>query len=117
MRPIVQPYVPEDFRVRPFLSYTDLRRAIRSRSSGSWSRTSSRFGLGSVRGVSGVDVSGGSDPEIRVILDKEKLKTYDIQPYQVNAAIGTRLGTYPAGRVQQGEPGISLQVHGHRDRA
>ncbi|MGA2534171.1 MAG: efflux RND transporter permease subunit [Candidatus Aminicenantales bacterium] len=101
VRPVVQPFVPEDFRVRPFLSYTisgdytlqKLRELVKDKL---------EFGIGSVQGVSRVDVGGGSDPEIRVSLDKAKLKAYNIQPYSVIAAIRTRLTTYPAGKIKKG---------------
>ena len=101
IRPVVQPYIPEDFRVRPFLQYTvsgdyglqELQEIVKEKL---------EIGLGSVRGVSGVEVAGGSEPEIRVVLDKGKIKAYGLHPYTVNAAIGARLGTYPTGRVRKG---------------
>ena len=101
VRPVVEPYVPEDFRVRPFLSYTisgdytlqKLRELVKDKL---------EFGIGSVQGVSRVDVGGGSDPEIRVSLDKAKLKAYNIQPYSVITAIRNRLTTYPAGKLKKG---------------
>lgn len=101
IRPVVQPYIPEDFRVRPFLEYTisgdyglqELQELVKEKL---------EIGLGSVRGVSGVEVAGGSEPEIRVVLDKGKIKAYGLHPYTVNAAIGARLGTYPTGRVRKG---------------
>jgi HAE1 family hydrophobic/amphiphilic exporter-1 len=101
VRPVVEAYVPEDFRVRPFLSYTisgdytlqKLRELVKDKL---------EFGIGSVQGVSRVDVGGGSDPEIRVSLDKAKLKAYNIQPYSVIAAIQNRLVTYPAGKLKKG---------------
>jgi HAE1 family hydrophobic/amphiphilic exporter-1 len=101
VRPMLQPYIPEDFRVRPFLQYTvsgdyglqELQELVKEKL---------EIGLGSVRGVSGVEVAGGSEPEIRVVLDKAKIKTLALHPYTVNAAIGARLGTYPTGRVRKG---------------
>ncbi len=101
VRPIVEPYVPEDFRVRPFLEYTisgnyslqKLRELVKDKL---------EFGIGSVRGVSKVDVGGGSDPEILVSLDSAKLKAYNIQPYTVTMAIQNRLITHPAGRLKKG---------------
>ncbi|MBE3125854.1 MAG: efflux RND transporter permease subunit [Acidobacteria bacterium] len=101
IRPIVQPYIPEDFRVRPFLQYTvsgdyvlqELQEIVKEKL---------EIGLGSVRGVSGVEVAGGSEPEIRVVLDKGKVKAYGLHPYTINAAIGARLGTYPTGRIRKG---------------
>jgi HAE1 family hydrophobic/amphiphilic exporter-1 len=101
VRPMLQPYIPEDFRVRPFLQYTvsgdyglqELQELVKEKL---------EIGLGSVRGISGVEVAGGSEPEIRVVLDKAKIKTLGLHPYTVNAAIGARLGTYPTGRVRKG---------------
>jgi HAE1 family hydrophobic/amphiphilic exporter-1 len=101
VRAVLQPYVPEDFRVRPFLEYTvsgnyglqELQELVKEKL---------EIGLGSVRGVSGVEVAGGSEPEIRVVLDEARIKAYNLHPYTVNAAIGARLGTYPTGRVRRG---------------
>ncbi|MBP1660385.1 MAG: acriflavin resistance protein [Candidatus Aminicenantes bacterium] len=101
VRPVLQPYVPEDFRVRPFLEYTvsgnyglqELQELVKEKL---------EIGLGSVRGVSDVEVAGGSEPEIRVTLDEDRIKALGLHPYTVNAAIGGRLGTYPTGRVRRG---------------
>ncbi len=101
VRPMLQPYVPEDFRERPFLQYTvsgsyglqELQELVKEKL---------EIGLGSVRGVSGVEVAGGSEPEIRVVLDRDKIEAYGLHPYTINAAIGARLGTYPTGRVRRG---------------
>lgn len=101
IRPFVQPYVPEDFRVRPFLSYTvsgpyglqELQELVKEKL---------EIGLGAVRGVSDVEVAGGSEPEIRVTLDEDRIKALGLHPYTINAAIGARLGTYPTGRVRRG---------------
>jgi HAE1 family hydrophobic/amphiphilic exporter-1 len=101
VRPALQPYVPEDFRERPFLQYTvsgsyglqELQELVKEKL---------EIGLGSVRGVSSVEVAGGSEPEIRVVLDEDRIKAYGLHPYTVNAAISARLGTYPTGRVRRG---------------
>ncbi|MBN2266434.1 MAG: efflux RND transporter permease subunit, partial [Candidatus Aminicenantes bacterium] len=101
VRPYVQPYVPEDFRVRPFLSYTvsgryglqELQELVKEKL---------EIGLGAVRGVSDVEVAGGSEPEIRVVLDEDRIKALSLHPYTINMAIGARLGTYPTGRVRRG---------------
>jgi HAE1 family hydrophobic/amphiphilic exporter-1 len=109
VRPVVQPYVPEDFRVRPFLSYTisgnyplqKLRELVKEKL---------EFGIGSVQGVSRVDVGGGSDPEILVSLDKARLKAYNIQPYTVIAAVQNRLQTYPAGKLKKGNQEFLFKI-------
>ncbi|MBM3306694.1 MAG: efflux RND transporter permease subunit, partial [Candidatus Aminicenantes bacterium] len=72
VRPVIQPYIPEDFRVRPFLQYTvsgdyglqELREAVKEKL---------EIGIGSVRGVSAVEVMGGSEPEVRVVLDQARV--------------------------------------------
>jgi HAE1 family hydrophobic/amphiphilic exporter-1 len=100
VRPDVRPYVPEDFRVRSFLSYTI---------SGNYSLQMLRemvkekieIGVGSVKGVAEVEVSGGAEPEIKIILDKERLKALNIHPYLVSYKIGERTQTYPAGKIKR----------------
>ena len=101
VRAVLRPYVPEDLRERPFLQYTvsgsyglqELQELVKEKL---------EIGLGSVRGVSRVEVAGGSEPEIRVVLDEDKIAAFNLHPYTVNAAIGARLGTYPTGRVRRG---------------
>ncbi len=101
VRPVIQPYIPEDFRIRPFLQYTisgdyslqELREIVKEKL---------EIGIGSVRGVSAVEVMGGSEPEVRVVLDQARIKAFNLHPYQVNQAIGSRLGTFPTGRVVRG---------------
>jgi HAE1 family hydrophobic/amphiphilic exporter-1 len=61
VRPMLQPYVPEEFREGPFLQYTvsgdyglqELQELVKEKL---------EIGLGSVRGVSAVEVAGGSEP-------------------------------------------------------
>ncbi len=101
VRPVIQPYIPEDFRIRPFLQYTvsgdyslqELREIVKEKL---------EIGIGSVRGVSAVEVMGGSEPEVRVVLDQARIKSFNLHPYQINQAIGARLGTFPTGRVVRG---------------
>jgi len=101
VRPRIEPYVPEEFREEAFLIYTisgnyslqKLREILKDRI---------EIGLGSIKGVADVYVRGGSDPEIKVLLDKEKLKAFGISPYLVFGRIQERTVVYPAGRVQKG---------------
>ena len=101
VRPNLQPYVPEEFEEEPFLVYTisgsyslhKLREYVKDRI---------EIGIGSIKGVAGVSVTGGSDPEIKILLDKEKLKAFGISPYTVSYHIQKRTEIYPAGRVQKG---------------
>ncbi len=101
VRPTIVPYVPEDFQIRPFLSYTvsgayplqKLRELVKDRL---------EFGLGAVRGVSSAVVEGGSEPEVKVVLDPARLKAFDLHPYQVIIAISQRLRTYETGYIHKG---------------
>jgi len=101
VRPVLQPYVPEELQAQPFMQYTisgdyplqTLRAMVKDKV---------EFGIGSVRGVAGVEVWGGSDPEIRVVLDKKTLQAYSIQPYAVTSAISQKLRTFPSGRIRDG---------------
>lgn len=100
VRPVFQPYVPEDFRVRPFLSVTvsgpyslqELRGLLKERL---------EFGLGSVPGVSSAEVAGGSDPEIRIVLDERRMEALGLRPFDVDAALARALAARPAGRVRR----------------
>ena len=101
VRPQIQPYIPRDFQTNPFLSYTisgnyslqKLRELIKERIEN---------GIGSIKGISSVEVTGGSDPEVRVILDNNKFKALNIHPYWVRYRIQEISETYPAHKVSQG---------------
>ena len=109
VRPSLEPYVPDDFRVRPFLSYTisaatslqKLREMVKDRLG---------FGLGSVKGVARVTITGGSDPELRIILARNKLEAYDIQPSEIYTALNQRLQAFPTGAVRKGEQEFILRI-------
>lgn len=100
-RPQIIPYIPEDFSTAPFLEYTisgdyslqELREMLKERL---------EYGLGAVRGVAGVEVSGGSDPEIRISLDREKTQNLNVHPYLVLRALNRWNQTYPAGKIDRG---------------
>ncbi|RLE08464.1 MAG: hypothetical protein DRJ06_04505 [Candidatus Aminicenantes bacterium] len=101
VRPRIEPYVPEDFRVNPFLHYTisgnytlqELRELVKDKI---------ELGIGAVRGVASVEVTGGAEPLIQVILNKEKLKSVNLHPYLVLRQLQERAQIYPAGKVKRG---------------
>jgi len=109
VRPSIQPYIPPDFEEKPFLSYTI---------SGDYSLQGLRelvkdeieLGIGSVKGVSEVEVTGGSDPEIRIILDEERLRSLRIHPYLVFMRIEERAKTYAAGKARKGNQEFIFKV-------
>ncbi|MGB9764985.1 MAG: efflux RND transporter permease subunit [Candidatus Saccharicenans sp.] len=109
VKPVVEPYVPEDFRVRPFLTYTisgnyplqTLRELVKDKLENS---------LGSINGVSKVEVSGGSDLNVRITLDQKKLKDFGLHPYSVALALTQVLGVYPSARIQKGNEEYLLRI-------
>jgi HAE1 family hydrophobic/amphiphilic exporter-1 len=68
------------------------------------------IGIGSIKGISSVEVSGGSDPEISILMDREKLKAYNIHPYWVSARIQERAAIFPAGKAQKGSQELLFKV-------
>ncbi|TET09243.1 efflux RND transporter permease subunit, partial [Candidatus Aerophobetes bacterium] len=109
VRPIIEPYVPDLFRLNPFLSYTisgdyslqKLRELVKDKI---------EVGIGSVKGVAKAEITGGSEPDIRIILDEKKLKSLNIHPYFVINAIMERTRTYPAGKVKRGTQEFIFKV-------
>jgi len=99
--PRITLYVPDDFRYNPFLQYTisgdyslhKLRELVKDKI---------EIGIGSIKGIASIDVTGGADPEIQVLLDENKLKALSIHPYTISSAISQRIRTYPAGIVTKG---------------
>ncbi|MBC7363486.1 MAG: efflux RND transporter permease subunit [Candidatus Aminicenantes bacterium] len=109
VKPVVEPYVPEDFRVRPFLTYTisgnyqlqTLREIVKDKLENS---------LGAVLGVSRVEVSGGSEQNIRLTLDQKKLKDLGLHPYLIIYALNQHLTTYPSARILKGNEEYLLRI-------
>ena len=100
VKPRIEPYVPEEFQTDPFLRYTisgdyslnQLRKMVKEKI---------ELKIGSVKGISDVSVTGGADPEIGVILIKDKLDALNIPPYLVYMRIQERIKTYPAGKIHK----------------
>jgi HAE1 family hydrophobic/amphiphilic exporter-1 len=107
--PQVIPYVPEEFRTEDFLKYSisgdyslhKLRELVKEKI---------EFGIGSIKGVAGVEVRGGSDPEIKVILDRERLKALNLSPYQVYGALMRTSQTFPVGKIKRGSQEYTFKI-------
>lgn len=100
--PEIIPYVPEDFRTEPFLQMTiagpysvqELYDLVKEKL---------EYGLESIKGVAAVVVSGGSEREIEILLDREKILTLNISPFHVLRALQSWRRIYPAGLVKKGQ--------------
>ncbi|MFQ6070013.1 MAG: efflux RND transporter permease subunit [Candidatus Aminicenantales bacterium] len=110
VKPTIQLYIPEDFQSGSFLNYTisgnyplnKLRELVKDKL---------EYAIGSVKGVAGVQVGGGADPEIKITLDKKKMKALNIQPYEVNLALRERIRTFQAGKLKKGEKEYIFKVY------
>ncbi len=49
------------------------------------------FDLGSVPGISFVEVAGGSDPEVRVVLDERPMEALGLWPFDVDGTLARAL--------------------------
>lgn len=107
--PRIRFFVPEDFRVNPFLQYTisgdytlhKLRELVKDKL---------EIGIGSIKGIASIEVTGGADPEIQILLDENKLKALSIHPYAISNALRQRLRTYPAGTVTKGSQEFIFKI-------
>jgi len=110
MPPQVVPYIPDQFRTEDFLRYSisgnytlqKLRELVKERI---------EFGIGSIKGVAQVDVTGGADPEIKIILNKEKTKALNINPYQVLNAVISKNQAFPVGKIKRGSQEYIFKVY------
>ncbi|NOR12673.1 MAG: MMPL family transporter [Candidatus Aminicenantes bacterium] len=109
IRPYITPYIPEDFSEEPFLRYTisgdyslqKLREMVKDRLENT---------IGAVKGVAGVDIWGGSDPEIKIMLIENKIKSLNIQPFLISSRIQERTKIYPAGTAMKGAQELLFKV-------
>ncbi|MFO7981048.1 MAG: efflux RND transporter permease subunit [Candidatus Aminicenantes bacterium] len=109
VRPSIEPYVPEEFQVEPFLKYTisgdyslhQLRKMVKEKI---------EMKIGSIKGISSVSVTGGAEPEIGIILIKDKMEALNIPPFLVSYRIDQRIKTYPAGKIEKGPQEFLFKV-------
>lgn len=107
--PEIISYVPEDFRTEAFLQMTiaapypvqELYDLVKDKL---------EYGLESVKGVAAAEVTGGARPEIQIILDREKLNSLGIYPYQVLLALQSWRRLYPAGLIKKGDQEFLFRI-------
>lgn len=66
--------------------------------------------LSNVSGVGTVRLIGGSQREIRVAFDNDKLKAYGISNAQVNQAVAANSGSFPAGSVETQDSRYAIRL-------
>ncbi len=65
-----------------------------------------------IDGVSSVSLSGGTDKEIRIIVDQNKLQNYGITMNTISAALAAENTNMPSGSLKQGTTDIALRTVG-----
>ncbi|GGZ35071.1 multidrug ABC transporter [Echinicola pacifica] len=68
--------------------------------------------LAQIDGVAQVNLLGGSEREIKVNLDLNKLNTYGVSPLQVNQAIAQANLDFPTGKIKSDEEQILIRLAG-----
>ncbi|MDI1434949.1 efflux RND transporter permease subunit [Polyangium sorediatum] len=71
-----------------------------------------RPSLEQVDGVAAVNIRGGAEREVKVLLDRARIDALGVQPSQIVAAIRGANLTVPAGRYEQGTREISVRAMG-----
>ena len=109
VKPSITAYVPEDIKTREFMSMTissnrslqELRYLLKDKL---------ELGLGGVKGVAKATFMGGSDPEIRVVLDDQKMKALGLNPYAVEMRLNEYLEAHPTGRINKSGKEYILKI-------
>jgi hydrophobic/amphiphilic exporter-1 (mainly G- bacteria), HAE1 family len=70
------------------------------------------IGIESIPGVGGVNVVGGTSRQIRVELNPDALRAYEISPTQVTQALARENQEVPAGRVYRGDVEKLVRITG-----
>lgn len=68
--------------------------------------------LSQIEGVAQVNLLGGSEREIKVNLNRNKLEAYGISPLQVNMVISSANLDFPTGRIKNQEEQILIRLAG-----
>lgn len=67
--------------------------------------------LTNIPGVAQVDVIGGAKRQVKVLLDNNKLKGYQISFTEVNQAVAYSGATYPAGAIKNDQNRLSIELN------
>lgn len=67
--------------------------------------------LTNIPGVAQVNVIGGTERQINVEVDNDKLKAYNLSLLDVNRAVSTSSLSFPAGKIEDGKSRYSLDLN------
>ncbi len=68
-----------------------------------------------IDGVSSVSLSGGSEDEVRIIVDQNKMQNYGITMSTISSALSAENSNLPSGELKQGTTDITLRTIGEFD--
>ncbi len=68
-----------------------------------------------IDGVSSVSLSGGTDTEVRIIVDQNKMENYGVTMNSIASALSAENTNVPSGDLKQGTTDISLRTVGEFD--
>ncbi len=105
----VQPFVPEEFQRKPFLS-VGIFSHLPLQSIRSIAEREFLPRLKGVAGVSRVEVWGGAEPAVKIILDPDKLNLYRINIYQVYSAVANSFFHLPSVSLQSSGREVILSL-------
>ncbi|MBM3328284.1 MAG: efflux RND transporter permease subunit [Calditrichaeota bacterium] len=71
-----------------------------------------KHGLTRIRGVAGINLTGGKEREIQVHLSRRQLREYNLAPEAVTAFIGAANLNIPAGHISRRKSEISIRMQG-----
>jgi len=107
--PQIQNYVPEEFQTGRFLSY-HLTGEMTLPEIREFALQRLRGPLLAVEGVADAQVYGGQDPELQVLLDREKLRTFGLSESVVRDLLQNLNIRVAAGRIYAGGRKVDLMV-------
>ncbi len=93
--PSIQPYVPEEFRKKPFISFGIFGNYSVNTLKDIAEREISPM-LRAVQGVDNLQIWGGSEPQIEILLDIEKMKKYRISVGEIYQTINNNFYLLPS---------------------
>ncbi len=108
-RPVIEKYVPQDFRQETFFSIRvtgpfdlqDLRRI---------GQREIKPALTGIKGVANVEVTGGQDRQLQILLDKQRLQAFGLAEFQIGHSLRELGYRQSIGAVTEGARRMTLFI-------